>query len=121
MTAKEFVQAFYKSDALIDSSVLKEFIHPEIILDWHSSDGSIQMNYDSLTHFVAQLQSAYVRSKIKISHILEENDLISVRYSHYVKTVENPREEILLAHFMTIWQIKEDKLYRGHQMSQIPK
>lgn len=121
MTAKEFVQAFYKSEALIDSSVLKTFIHPEILLDWHSSVGFIQFNYDSLLKYSEQLQQAYVRSKVKISHIIEENDFVSVRFSHYVKTIENPREEMLLAHFMIIWQIKDDKLFRGYQMSQISK
>jgi hypothetical protein len=55
---------------------------------------------------------------VRISHIIAEDDLVSVRYSHYVKTIENPREEMLLAHFSTIWQIKDDKLYRGYQMSQ---
>jgi hypothetical protein len=51
--------------------------------------------------------------------LIKEGDLISVRYSHYVKTVENPREDILLAEFMVIWEIKDEKLYRGFQMSQI--
>ena len=40
------------------------------------------------------------------------------RYSHFVKTFENPREEMLLAHFFVIWEIKDNKLYRGYQMSQ---
>jgi hypothetical protein len=26
---------------------------------------------------------------------------------------------MLLAHFMAIWQIKDNKLYRGYQMSQL--
>ena len=121
MYAKDFVKAFYKSDALIDSKVLKDYMHPEINLDWHSTEGFIQMNYESIIGLVEQLHKAYVRSKVRISHIVEENDLISVRYSHFVKTIENPREEMLLAHFMTIWQIKDNKLYRGYQMSQIPK
>jgi hypothetical protein len=47
--------------------------------------------------------------------------LIAVRYSHYIKTIENPREEMLLAHFMVIWELKDDKLYRGYQISQLPK
>jgi hypothetical protein len=42
-----------------------------------------------------------------------------VRYSHFVKTIENPREEMLLAHFISIWQIKDNKLYKGYQMSQL--
>lgn len=119
MSAKEIVQKFYKSDALIDSQVIKDFLHPEVIVEWNSSKGFVELNYDSLVNLSAELSKAYVRSKVRISHILSENDLISVRYSHFVKTIENPREEMLLAHFMVIWQIKDNKLYRGYQMSQL--
>jgi hypothetical protein len=119
MTAKEFVQKFYKSDALIDSAVMKDFLHDEIKLEWNSSKGFIQHDFDSLLRLSDELGKAYVRSKIRISHIVAEENKISVRYSHFVKTVENPREEMLLAHFMTIWEIKDDKLYRGYQMSQL--
>jgi len=118
MSIKEFVQKFYKSDALIDSEILKTYLHPEVILEWNSSTGFIQMNYDSIVEMANELSRAYVRSKVRISHIISEDDLVSVRYSHFVKTIENPREEMLLAHFSTIWQIKDDKLYRGYQMSQ---
>lgn len=119
MTAKEFVQKFYKSDALIDSAVMKDFLHNEVSLEWHSSTGFITHDYNSLLILADELGKAYVRSKIRISHIIAEENVISVRYSHYVKTVENPREEMLLAHFMTIWEIKDDKLYKGYQMSQL--
>ncbi|WP_166924224.1 nuclear transport factor 2 family protein [Flavobacterium poyangense] len=118
MSIKEFVQKFYKSDALIDSEIMKIYLHPEVLLDWNSSKGLIMMNYDSLLGMANELSRAYVRSKVRISHIIAEDDLVSIRYSHYVKTIENPREEMLLAHFSTIWQIKDDKLYRGFQMSQ---
>ena len=112
MTAKEFVQKFYKSDALIDSEILKEYLHPDVIVDWNSSKGFIQLNYDSLLDLSNELSKAYVRSKVRISHIISEDDMISVRYSHFVKTIENPREEMLLAHFIAIWEIKDDKLYQ---------
>jgi len=119
MSAKEIIQKFYKSDALIDSDVMKEFLHPEVLLDWNSSKGFLQLNYDSLLNLSRDLSKAYVRSKVRISQIIAENDTISVRYSHFVKTIENPREEMLLAHFIAIWQIKDNKLFRGYQMSQI--
>ena len=119
MFAKEIVQKFYKSDALIDSEVLKEFLHPDVIVEWNSSTGLIQLNYDSLLNLSNDLSKAYVRSKVRISHIIGENDIISVRYSHFVKTIENPREEMLLARFMVIWEIKDNKLFRGYQMSQL--
>jgi hypothetical protein len=116
MSAKEIVQKFYKSDALIDSEVMKDFLHPEVVVEWNSSKGFIQLDYNSLLN---DLSKAYVRSKVRITHIVSENDTISVRYSHFVKTIENPREEMLLAHFMVIWQIKDNKLFRGYQMSQL--
>ena len=119
MSAKEIVQKFYKSDALIDSEVMKEFLHPDIIVEWNSSKGFIKLNYESLLSLSNDLNKAYVRSKVRISHIITEKDLISVRYSHFVKTIENPREEMLLANFITIWQIKDNKLFRGYQMSQL--
>jgi predicted SnoaL-like aldol condensation-catalyzing enzyme len=119
MSAKEIVQEFYKSDAFINSEILKKYIHPEIELDWNSSKGFVKMNYDSMLDFSLELSKAYVRSKARITHILEENDLVSVRYSHFVKTIENPREEMLMAHFIVIWEIKDNKLFRGYQMSQL--
>ncbi|MDI5950960.1 nuclear transport factor 2 family protein [Flavobacterium yafengii] len=119
MSAKEVVQKFYKSDALIDSEVMKDFLHPEVVVEWNSSKGFIQLDYNSLLNLSNDLSKAYVRSKVRISHIIAENDVISVRYSHFVKTIENPREEMLLAHFMVIWQIKDNKLFRGYQMSQL--
>jgi hypothetical protein len=49
---------------------------------------------------------AYVRSKIRIESYYCRREY-DYDYSHFVKTVENPREEMFLAHFMTIWEIKD--------------
>ena len=65
------------------------------------------------------MSKAYQSSRIYITHLLEEGDTVTVRYIHYVKTIENPREEMILAHFMVIWELKDGKLYRGFQMSQL--
>ena len=58
MSAKDFVKAFYKSDALIDSTILKEFIHPEIVIDWYSTEGYVQMNYNSLINLYVHINTA---------------------------------------------------------------
>jgi hypothetical protein len=119
MKAKEIVQNFYKSDVLIEPNSVKEFLHPEVELEWHSSQGFLKLIHQDIIDLSTDLSKAYVRSKTKLTHIIEEGETISVRYSHYVKTIENPREDMLLGHFMVIWEIKEDKLYRGFQMSQL--
>jgi hypothetical protein len=119
MNAKKIILDFYKSDALINREVLDTFLHPDVILDWNSSKGFIQMKREDLLALATELSRSYIRSKVVISHIVKEGNLISVRYSHSVKTVENPREDILLANFMVIWEMKDEKLYRGFQMSQV--
>ena len=119
MSAKNTVQEFYKSDALIDPTVMAEFLHPEIVLEWHSSKGFLKLQYDEIIALATEMSKAYIRTKARISHILEENGIVSVKYSHYVKTIENPREEMLLAHFFVIWELKDNKLFRGFQMSQL--
>lgn len=119
MGPKKFVQQFYKSDALIDPEVMSAYIHPDIEIEWQSSKGLIVLDREKLLALTTELGRAYIRSKARISHLLQEGNFITVRYSHYIKTIENPREEMLLAHFMVIWELKDDKLYRGYQISQL--
>ena len=119
MSPKEIVKSFYKSDAFINTEIMKSFLHPECVLDWNSSKGFIKMDYEAIMNLTQDISKAYVRSKVRISHILEEGNMVSVRFSHYVKTIENPREEMFLAHIMIIWEIKDNKLYKGYQMSQV--
>lgn len=118
--SKKLIQDFYKSDALINPEIMDQFLHPDILLDWNSSTGFKQLNRDQLLSITAEMNKAYVRSKARISHIVKEGNFVSVRYTHCIKTIENPREEMVLAHFMVIWEIKDDKLYRGFQISQLP-
>lgn len=118
MTPKELVLDFYKNDLILQKSEVNEFLHPDLVIEWNSTKGFIQMKKEDVLNLSDDLAKAYVRSKIRITHILSEDNLVSVRYSHFVKTIENPREEMLLAHFYVIWEVKDGKLYRGYQMSQ---
>jgi hypothetical protein len=119
MSAKEIVKSFYKSDAFINTEIMKEYLHPDFKLEWHSSKGFLQFNYDEIIKVTTDISRAYVRTKARISHILEEENMVSVRFAHYVKTIENPTEEIFLANIMIIWELKDNKLFKGFQMSQI--
>ena len=118
MTPKELVLDFYKNDLILKKSEVNEFLHPDLIIEWNSSKGFIQMSRDDVLNLSDELSKAYVRSKMRITHIIVEGNMVSVRYSHFVKTIENPREEMLLAHFCVIWEVKNNKLFKGYQMSQ---
>ena len=117
MQPKDLVLDFYKSDVLLDRNAVSEFLHSEATIDWNSSKGFIEMSREDVLNLTDDLNKSYIRSKIRISHIIEEDKLVSVRYSHFVKTLENPREEMLLANFFVIWEIKDNKLFKGFQMS----
>jgi len=119
MSAKSIVEDFYKSDVLLQSETLRSLLHPDIVLEWHSSKGFLKLNKDQMISLSQEMSKTYVRSKSRISHILAQGDTVSVRYTLYGKTIENPREEMLLAHFMVIWEVKDKQLYRGYQMSQL--
>ena len=119
MSAKKTVQDFYKSDAFINPKVMENFLHKDLKIEWNSTKGFLILDKNAALELTKQMSVAYVKSKIKISHIIQKADMVSVRYAHYVKTIENPREEMLLAHFMVIWEIKDEKLFRGFQMSQL--
>jgi hypothetical protein len=119
MTAKEIVREVYESDAFINIELMKSYIHPDVCLDWNSSKGPFQMKRNDIENFVIELSKAYQESTIKIHQLLGEDDLVTIRYSHFVRTIENPREELLLANFIVIWELKDHKLFRGYQISQL--
>jgi sulfur transfer complex TusBCD TusB component (DsrH family) len=120
MAAKKIVQEFYKSDALIDPNLMQNYLHPEVILDWQSSKGFLQLNFSDIIVMTDKLSKAYIRSKAKVTHLLQDGARVAVHYSHYIKTIENPREDVLLAHFAVVWELKDNLLFRGYQLSQLP-
>lgn len=116
--AKEIVREFYKSDLLKDREILEKFFHPELVLIWNSADGLTIMHYDDMVGFFSEIRRTYDDIRIELSHLLEDSGHVTVRYKYYIKTIENPDEELGIAHFICIWEVKDGKLYRGYQISQ---
>ena len=119
MSAKKLIESFYNSEALIDEKIMDSYLHPDVVLDWNSSKGFLQLKREEILSLAAEVNRAYESSRVVISHIVTEGNTVAVRYSQYVKTIENPRERMLFAHFFVIWKIVDNKLYRGYQMSQL--
>ena len=65
-----------------------------------------------------EISRTYDELRIEVSHVLEDDNFVTIRYKYYIRTIENPDEELGIAHFIAIWEIKDGKLYRGHQISQ---
>ncbi len=117
-TAKEVVRNFYNSNILKDDSVLKNFFHSELTVIWNSTDGLTIMNYDDISEFFSEIRRTYYDLRIEVSHLLEDGNHVTIRYKYYIRTIENPDEELGIAHFIAIWEVKDGKLYRGYQVSQ---
>ncbi len=117
-TAKEIIRNFYLSDILHDDSVLKRFFHPELVLIWNSSDGLTIMHYDDIVKFFTEIRKTYHDLRVEVSHLLQDDNHVTIRYKYYVRTMENPDEELGISHFIAIWEVKDQKMYRGYQVSQ---
>lgn len=76
------------------------------------------MNYDDLIAFFSEIRRTYEDLRIEISHILNDGNHITIRYKHYIRTIKYPEEELSISHFIGIWGIKDQKMYRGHLLSQ---
>lgn len=117
-TAKEIVRDFYRSDILRDDTVLERFFHPELTFIWNSANGLTIMNYDDIITFFAEIRRSYDDLRVEVSHLLADGPHVTIRYKYYIRTMENPDEELGIAHFIAIWEIRDDKIYRGYQVSQ---
>ncbi|MGV3459083.1 MAG: nuclear transport factor 2 family protein [Flavobacterium sp.] len=119
MDAKELIQEYYKLEGFRDVAESQKFIHDEMELKWHSSKGYLELDKNDFLALVAEMGKSYCASRLDISHIIAEGNNVTVRYTHYVCAIENPTEEMTLAHFVVIWEVKHGKLYRGYLMSQL--
>jgi len=76
------------------------------------------MHYDEMIAFFTEIRRTYHDLRVEVSHILEDDNYVTIRYKYYVNTIENPEEELGISHFIAIWEIKDGKFYRGYQVSQ---
>jgi hypothetical protein len=54
---------------------------------------------------------------MEISHFIEQENQIVVKYNHKVTTIENPKEFVLIAKIVAIWEFEEGKIKKGYQIS----
>lgn len=116
--AKELVEDFY-SCFYTNPEKLEKYLHPEVQLSWHSSTGSSKMDFDAIAALTKEMAGAYESLRTEISKSISDEGEVAVHFTYHVKTIENPEEEMALAHFIAIWEIKEGKLFRGYQISQL--
>lgn len=118
MSAKELVKAYYEADLSQSTDMVEKFLHPDCKLHWHSSQGYSELGFKEMQKLHSNMQKSYKSTRTKVSHLTEEDESVTARYTMYVTPVETPDEEQPFAHFITIWKVKDGKLYRGYEISQ---
>lgn len=116
--AKEVVESFYKTDLIHDIEAFSKFLHPEVELNWNSSFGYDKKTFHDIKNMFKEMSSSFKSFRCVISHLLEENGMVTIRYTYVATTIERPDKEEAIAHFIAIWELKDDQLYRGYQISQ---
>ncbi|MFP4846782.1 nuclear transport factor 2 family protein [Winogradskyella sp. PE311] len=119
MSAKEIVRAFYNSDLANDSGVVSKFFHPDCELHWSSSQGFSLLKYNDIVNFFEGTRKSYHSLRFEFTHLIEANNTVITRHTLLANTIENPDTEVSLARFSAIWEIKDNKLYRGYEISQL--
>ncbi len=117
-TAKDIVRSFYETDLIHNSEAFSEFLHPEVTLYWNSSFGFNKKSFEDIKTMFNQMSLSFETLRCEISHIIAEGNSVTIRYTYFAKTIEAPDKEEAIAHFITIWELKGDKLYKGYQISQ---
>lgn len=118
LTEKQLVESFYTSEFYKDPSQISKHFHPDAELYWNSNAGFNKMNVKDLEGISAEMSKSFEYLRPVISHLLQEDNTVTIRVTYFTRTIENPEEEVLLAHMVAIWEIKDNKMYKGYQMSQ---
>lgn len=117
--SKEIVENFYTSLFNGDKGVLDNFLHPNVNLTWYGTTGLKKLNFDEIIAIKDDISINFESLKAEVEKTVEEDHQIAIQFTYHVKTIENPDEEMPLAHFMAIWELKDNKLYKGVQISQL--
>ncbi len=118
MKATEVVQKFYQSNIREDKT-LKDFLHPDVELTWYTTSGVKKLNLEGIEQISKELASAFDSLRAEVEKVFAQKENVAIHFTYYVRTIENPDEEMPLAHFVALWELKDKKLYRGVQVSQL--
>ena len=105
-SAKNIVKKFYQTDFVTDAKTGVSLLHDDIVLIWNSTEGLTIMHQKEIIETFEEVSRTYEELRIEVSHILEDENFVTIRYKYYIKTIENPEEELGIAHFIAIWEKK---------------
>lgn len=118
---KKVVSDFYCLDFFNKTQQVDKYLHPEMQLFWNARTGYSHMYRDDIAAVTREAAKSFDSVRCEITHLLQDGVHVTIRFTFYITTIENPSEEMPAAHFVAIWEIKDGLMYKGYQMSQPPE
>lgn len=115
---KKVVSDFYSSDFFNKNQNVSKYLHPDMELYWNARTGYSHMRRDDIAAVTSEASKSFDSVRCDITHLLQEGVNVTIRFTFYITTIENPTEEMPAAHFVAIWELKDGLMYKGYQMSQ---
>jgi predicted ester cyclase len=115
--AKKIVQKFLDSDVFVNVEEFDYYIHKDLKMHWHASSGYREFNYDDYYRLCQSTAASYESMRSEVTHMISDKKEVAARFTVYVRTNENPREEIPVGYFISIFKLEDDKIIEVHQSS----
>ncbi len=119
LNGKQIVADFYKSDFFKNRKTLEKYLHPDANLSWYGTTGLKKLNREEVSALSLEMSESFESLRAEIQKVVVDKNGVAINFTYHVRTIENPEEEIPLAHFIAIWELKDEKLYKGVQISQL--
>lgn len=117
MTPKEIVQEVYANDGLRNRDFLNDVLHDNVLLEWHSSEGLLVKDKNSLLDLATELKDNFSIFNSEILHLIAEDNTVSITFNHFGASIENQKDLILIGRFIAIWEFENNKMVKGYQIS----
>ncbi|ARN77579.1 hypothetical protein BST97_06005 [Nonlabens spongiae] len=115
--AKKIVKKFLDSDVFVNRNLFQDFFHKELKVFWHASSGYREYDYNDYHRLSQSTASFYDSMRCEISHMISDKNEVAARFTVFVKTIENPNEEVPVGYFISIFKLDDEKIVEIHQTS----
>lgn len=114
----DIVRSFLNSDVFKNPQDFDTYIHPDFRIQWLASTGPRNMDAGEFQTFLLEMGKDYEEIRIEITKFVSDGDQVSVAYTIWSITHENPTEEVAMGHFVSFYTIMDEKIISCYQMSQ---
>lgn len=115
--SQDVVKDFLHSDVFVESNGFDTFFNKDLKVYWHASSGYKCFDYNDYRRLSQSTSASYTAMRNDITHLFSEGHRVAARFTVYVKTIENPGEEVVVGYFLSLFEIENNKISTIHQSS----